>query len=91
METFSKISILWFEHMALVGGGALIYYWWLRKNTVEEPVIEKAAKPINKRAILSEGKQPEWVRVLAETNGRLWYIKLQEITKEYIYGIKNAK
>jgi hypothetical protein len=89
METFSKITIMWFEHMALVGGGALIYYWWLRKNTVEEPEIEKAAKPINKRAILSEGKQPQWVGELAGTIGRLWYIKQQKITKEYIYGKKD--
>ena len=88
METFSQIAIMWFEHMALVGGGALIYYWWSKKNTAKEPVIEKEAKPINKREILSEGKQPEWVRELAETIGRLWYIKQQEITKEYIYGKK---
>ena len=61
METFSQITILWFEHMALVGGGALIYYWWNKKNTAKEPVIEKAAKPINKKEILAEEKQPEWI------------------------------
>jgi hypothetical protein len=56
---------------------------------VEEPVTEKAAKPINKKEILAEGKQPEWIGELAGTIGRLWYIKQQEITKEYIYGKKD--
>ena len=92
METFSKVTILWAEHIALVGAGYLIgwHFKWKRiKKRIEATELEekkKAKKKINLRSVVKEETKPSLAKELAEVVGNMVFLKQNNLTKQYIHG-----
>tara|TARA_R100001244_G_scaffold115549_1_gene85772 strand:- start:210 stop:503 length:294 start_codon:yes stop_codon:yes gene_type:complete len=92
METFSKVAILWAEHIALIGVGYLIgwhFKWKNIKKRIEITELEekkKAKKQINLRPIVKEEPKPSFSRELAEVVGNMVFLKQKDLTQKYIYG-----